>query len=130
MLALQHPDVFESAIAFSGYAQAGLRNSETPNAWRVYGGNPALEAANSPVELARRVPSVLAHNLLLILSANPNEAFYGPQYAMLATAAHDAGIPVALFPTPLGHHWTAIRYQAPAVLATLGERWAALGVFA
>jgi enterochelin esterase-like enzyme len=130
MLTLQHPDVFGTAIAFSGYALAGLRNADMPNAWRVYDGNPAIEAANSPLDLVRQISPSVAGKVMLMLSANPDESFFGSQYGMLASAAHDAGIPVDLFPTPFGHRWTAIRYQLPDILAALGERWTALGVLA
>ncbi len=128
-LELRHPDVFRSAVSFSGYYQAGIRSPETPNAWRPFGGSPALEAASSPLLMAPAVARSLAPDLFFELSASPHEPFFGPQYSAFASTLHNEGISVALFPTPLGHAWSAVRSVEPKALTTLGERWAALGVF-
>jgi enterochelin esterase-like enzyme len=130
MLALRHPDVFRTAISFSGYYEAGVRSGQTPNAWRPFGGDASVEAQYSPLRLASTLPPALRASMFFELSAAPNGPFYGPQYVAFARVLHAGGIAVALFPTSLGHSWAAVRAQLPEVLATLGEREAALDVFA
>jgi enterochelin esterase-like enzyme len=129
MLAMRHPDVFATAMAISGYFQAGIRTSETPNAWRPFGADAGVEAAYSPVLLAARVSPADRGTLFFELSARPDEAFFGPQYAAFAAALHDSGIPVALFPSAAGHSWQEVRTELPALLEMLGQRENALGVF-
>ena len=130
MLVLRHPDLFSTAISFSGYYQAGIRSGQTPQAWRPFGGDAAFIAAHSPVVLASQVPSAARSSLLFILSANATEPFYGPQYQAFAAALHGAKINVDFFPTPVGHAWASPRDQLPGVLQALAQRWNALKVFA
>ena len=130
MLLLRHPNTFTSAVVFSGYFQAAPRSSQTPNAWRPYGGDLALIAATSPVTLASHLTSTVAPSLFVEMSGDPAEAFYGPQYVAFSAALHASGVAVALFPTPLGHAWAAMRAQLPTMLETLSAREVATGVFA
>jgi len=129
MLTVRHPDVFGSAVAFSGYFQAGVKSGETPNAWRPYGGNPTLEAQASPVDGVADLTPQQCGSLFFELSANTGETFFGPQVRAFATVLQRTGTPFALFPTPLGHAWAAVRAQLATVLETLAERETALGVF-
>jgi enterochelin esterase-like enzyme len=129
MLAMRHPDLFASALSWSGYFQAGIRSSQTPNAWRPFGGDPTVEAAWSPFTLAQGLAPRIAGRMFVELSADPSDSFYGVQYGSFAATLHAVGVPVALFPTRLGHAWTAVRVQAPTMLMTLADRWTALGVF-
>jgi len=129
MLAMRHPEVFATAIAFSGYYQAGIRSNQTPNSWRPFGGISAVEARYSPIDLAGELPEAVRRTLFFELSGTPSESFYGPQYAAFASALHAAGISEALFPNSAGHSWAEVRTGLSAVLATLGERQNALGVF-
>jgi len=130
MLALRHPDLFATAIAVSGYYEAGIRSSSTPNAWRPFAGNAAVEAMYSPLVLAGQESAAARSTLFFELSADPTESFFGPQYAAFAAALHAAGIPVALFPTTAGHSWQEVRTEIPTLLETLAQRENALGVFA
>ena len=129
MLAMRHPDLFGTAMAISGYYQAGIRSSETPNAWRPFGGHAAVEAAYSPLVLAGRLSPAARGTLFFELSAQPSEPFFGPQYAGFAAALHEAGIPVALLPSTAGHSWQEVRDELPPLLVTLGQRENAMGVF-
>jgi enterochelin esterase-like enzyme len=129
MLLLRHPDVFNNSIVFSGYFEAAPRSGHTPNAWRPYGGDKALIAATSPLLLVNNVPAAVRPSLFFALSADPREQFYGPQYVTFAAALQTNGIAVALFPTPLGHAWAALRQQLPSVLETLASHQAETGVF-
>ncbi len=129
MFVVKDPTVFGTAISFSGYFQAGIRSSQTVNAWIPYGGNAAYEALYSPIDLAPAVPAADRPFLMVELSANPVAPFYGPQYAGFTSVLKAAGIPVALFPTPLGPSWEAVRLQMPEMLGTWAERMTALSVF-
>ena len=129
MLAMRHPDLFATAIAFSGYYQAGIRTNETPNSWRPFGGNAAVEATYSPLVLAGKLSPAARSSLFFELTAKPNEAFFGSQYAAFAAALHQAHVSVALYPSEAGHSWQEVRDELPAVLETLGQREDALGVF-
>jgi len=129
MLVARHPDLFHSAISISGYFQAGLRSNETPNAWRPFAGEPALETAYSPLNLVPDLASTVRSSLFFELSASPTASVYGSEYGAFASVLHAADVPVALFPTRLGHSWTACRVQMPQLLETLFAHEAAQGVF-
>lgn len=129
MLALRHPDVFSTALAVSGYYQAGILNRETPDAWRVFGGNSAYEAAYSPLLLVRHLPAAQRATTLLILEANPAQAFYGPQYAAMLAAARTAGVGAVGVPEAAYHSWAAVRLAMPRMLRLLATHEVALGVF-
>lgn len=129
MLLLRHPDVFSSAIAFSGYYTAAIRSSQTPNAWRPYGGDRALIDATSPVLQVAALAQADRGGLFIELSANPASAFYGPQYRTFGAAVHRAGVALALFPSPTGHSWVTVRNQLPEVLGALAAREVVTGVF-
>jgi enterochelin esterase-like enzyme len=129
-LVTRHPDVFGTDISFSGYFQAGVRTSETPNAWLPYEGLPSYEDQFSPDLVVPSIAPALRPNLFFELSANPSEAFFGAQYATFVRVLHGAGIAASLFPSPVGHAWVAVRAQLPQLLTTWAARMAALGVFA
>ncbi|HYK95638.1 MAG TPA: alpha/beta hydrolase-fold protein [Candidatus Dormibacteraeota bacterium] len=129
MLTLRHPDVFSTAIAFSGYFQAGVRSSETPNAWRPYGGNQSAENQVSPLLRVLDFSNHRGASLFFELSADTHEAFFGPQVRAFTAALQGSGIPFVVFPTHLGHAWAAVRAQIAVVLETLAQRQSALGVF-
>lgn len=129
MLALRNPTVFGTSISYSGYFQAGLRSGWTPNAYLPFGGDPAIEAQYSPDRLASTIAPDLRSRLFFELSFGEARSFYGRQAAAFTAQLHRAGIPVALFPTPLGHAWAAIRDQLPSMLGTWAARMAALNVF-
>ncbi len=128
MLVLRHPDVFSSSISFSGYYQAAIRSSQTSQAWRPFAGDTAAIAAHSPVLLAGQVPPAVRPSLFLILSADPTQSFFGPQYQACAKALHAAGISVELLPSSVAHAWTQVNDKLPTALQILAERWNALGV--
>jgi len=129
MFLFKHPTVFGSAISFSGYYQAGIRSSETPNSWRPFGGSAPYEAAWSPLTLAGQIPAATRSSMFMVMEADPTEAFFGPQYNAMVTAAHAAGISLALLPSGLGHSWAAPRALMSKALVLLAERQNAWGVF-
>jgi enterochelin esterase-like enzyme len=128
-LLFRHPDIFRSAVAISGYYVAGLRTSQTLNAWRPFGNEPLRIAQNSPTNTAGLVPGALRRQLFVVLSGDPRESFYGVQMREFGAALAAAAIPYAWLPTALGHRWAAVREQLPGVLEAIAQRQAASGVF-
>jgi len=124
-----HPDVFGSALIFSGYFVAGISSSTTPTAGRPFNDNPALEARVSPVKLVPGIPGPLRARMFLTLSADPANHFYGTQLTTFARVLDANGVAMAILPSPLGHSWTGVREQLPEVLEMLAARQARLGVF-
>ena len=129
MVLLRHPDLFASAIAFSGYYEAGIRSSATPNAWRPFANDRALIAATSPLLIVDKVALSVRHQLFVVLSANPVEVFYGPQYRAFVAVLQAAGVPTGLMPTNRGHAWAAVRSQLPTALELVAAHQAAEGLF-
>jgi len=130
MLVLRNPNLFGTAMAFSGYYQAAIKSPQTVNAALPFDGNQAAIAAHSPDALASQVALPMRRRLLIELEADPTHPFYGTQYQQFSAALEAAGIPVALFPTPLGHSWIAPRVLLPAILTTMAQHEVALGAFA
>ena len=128
-LLLRHPDLFRQAIAISGYYVAGIRSGQTINAWRPFGNDPALLAANSPMQTSAQVAATTRSNLFIALSGDPAEPFYGPQMREFGAALSTAGIPFAWLSTPLGHRWSAVREELPIALEAVAARQASAGVF-
>ena len=129
MLVLRHPDVFTTALAVSGYFEAGIRTAETPNAWRVFGGNRAYEAGFSPVLLVGRLTAAQRSAVSIELEADPKQQFYGPQYEMMVAAAKAAGVSVVTEPMVGYHSWAIVKAVLPRMLQALGAHEVALGVF-
>ena len=129
MLLFRHPNVVSTAIALSGYYESGIRSPQTTNAWRPFAGDPALVTATSPLSAVNAVPADLRPSLFVILSGDPSEPFYGPQYRAFSVALANSGIPAALLPSAGGHSWPGIRAVLPVALQTLAARQAATGVF-
>jgi len=125
-----HPDVFGSAVIFSGYFQAGVKSTTTPNAGRPFNNDPTLEASVSPIDVAPRLTAAQRHAMFVAFSADPANQFYGDQITAFANVLDSAGVPIAILPTPLGHSWAAVREQLPDMLQLLAERQVQLGVFA
>ena len=124
-----HPAVFASAMVLSGYFVAGLASHTTPTAWIPFGGNAALMQAVSPITVIPTIPDALRANLFYELAADPASPVYGKQMRDFAAVLHGSGVPMALFPTSLGHSWAAARLIVPTMLRLWAGRMVALGVF-
>lgn len=130
MLLLRHPDVFGSAASFSGYFQAGLRSVATVNAWRPFGNDQALITSHSPTALLPALPATTRQQLFFVVSSDPTELVYGPQFDGFAAGLKQNGYHYLLLPTRLGHGWPGVRAILPSALEAIAGRWVALGVFA
>ena len=128
-LLANHPDVFGSAVVFSGYFVAGIHSGTTADAWRPFNNDPAIVNAVSPMTVIPRIPATRSGNLFYVMEADPTQGFYGPQMAKFAAVLRGAGVPMALFPTPLGHSWAGARRIVPTMLRLVAGRMVSLGVY-
>jgi enterochelin esterase-like enzyme len=128
-LLMQFPEVFGQTIAFNGYYRAAPRAVETVNAWRPFGNDAALEAAQSPVVVAPRLDASLRHDRLVILVGNPAEGFYGPQLKAFVAVLARSGYPHLVLATPLGHSWASVRAELEPALMAVAEHQAGQGLF-
>ena len=124
-----HPDLFGSAITFSGYYTAGLVSTQTIGDEAVFGADPVYEATQSPILRLATIPAALRPGLFVVIEADPAAATYGPQMRAFAAALDRARIAQALLPTPLGHSWDAQRTFLPVALRLIAARQVKLGVF-
>jgi hypothetical protein len=122
--------VFVIAFAVAGWMAAVLarESGTTPKAWRPFGGNATVMSAVSPINVILHIPAALRANMFYAIVADPRNAVYGVQMQKFASVLHDAGVPMALFPTPLGHTWEAAREFVPTMLQLLAGRMVTLGV--
>ncbi len=124
-----HPDLFGSAITFSGYYTAGLVSTQTIGDEAVFGADPVYEATQSPILRLATISAALRQGLFVVIEADPAAATYGPQMRAFAAALDRAKIAQALLPTPLGHSWDAQRTFLPVALRLVAARQVKLGVF-
>jgi enterochelin esterase-like enzyme len=124
-----HPDVFRSSIVLSGYFVSGIESGTTPTAWRPFNNDPAIIAATSPMTVVPALPADVRRQLFFVLCADPTNPFYGTQLAQFTHVLDGAGVPMAVFPTPLGHTWAAARTFLPSMLQLVAQRMASQGVF-
>jgi S-formylglutathione hydrolase FrmB len=125
----RHPDVFRTSVSMSGYFQAGVRSGTTPTAWRPFNNDPTLMAAASPLDLVPQLAPSVRSGLMVIMEADPKNAFYGVQAQRYATALDLAGVPIAILPDPRGHSWDAARPDIPGMMRIAAMRMVQLGVF-
>jgi enterochelin esterase-like enzyme len=130
MLAFRHPDVFSSAISMSGYFQAAIRTPVTVNAPLPFGGDQQAIVDHSPLHLASTLSTAQRDAMFFVLSADPREWLYGPQYEAMAAVLRQEHYHFLLLPTQLGHACQATRVTLPPALHAVAARWVATGVFA
>lgn len=130
MLALRHPEVFSTAVSMSGYFQAAIRTPVTVNAPLPFGGDQQAIVEHSPLHLASTLSGAQRDSMFFVLSADPREWLYGPQYEAMAAVLQKEHYHYLLLSTQLGHAWQATRVTLPPALQAVAGRWVATGVFA
>jgi enterochelin esterase-like enzyme len=126
ILILHHPDVFGSAISFSGYYRAGATGigSRPP-----FGDDPALIAADSPTYQATSLAPSVRSDLYFVLVAQTSQEFYGPQATGFAEILDGAGITYYFIHANSPHGWNQVADYFGQALVRVGSRQAELGVF-
>jgi hypothetical protein len=124
-LVVRHPDVFQTAISFSGYYQAGLFGT---TAARLFDNNPALLAAASPDVVAGRLPPSERASVGFILVAQPSQPLYGPQATAFAQALSVDGYPYVAIAAVQPHGWGQVRAHLAEALTDWARRLAGTGV--
>jgi enterochelin esterase-like enzyme len=126
ILALHHPDVFGSAISFSGYFTAGAAGAATKI---PFGGNAALIDKDSPTYVAPRLAESSKSSLYFVIVANRTQEFYGSEATGFAKILDDAGIKYSFIDSDSPHGWPQVRNNLQQVLVLVGTRQAEQGVF-
>jgi enterochelin esterase-like enzyme len=129
-LVANHPSIFSSAMSFSGYFVSGIHSGTTPDAWRPFNDDPAVEYRVSPMTVIPRVSAAGRSRLFFVMASDPKAGLYGPQIKQFAAVLHGAHVSMSIFPTPLGHSWEAARTLLPTMLRLVAGRMVTLGVFA
>jgi enterochelin esterase-like enzyme len=124
-----HPDVFGSAISFSGYFVSGLVSPDTPNAALPFGSDAAYDATQSPMNVVPLMPTAVRDRSFVVLSAGTDNSLFAAQLRTFAAVLDVAHVPMAILPSPYGHSWQTPRELLPTVLELLAGRMVTLGVF-
>jgi enterochelin esterase-like enzyme len=127
-LLMRHPAVFNQAVIFAGYFEAGLRSGETVNAWMPFGHVASVVAANSPMQTADAIPPAARRRLFVVLAAQPGLGVFGQQASQFAQVLARDGYPTALLWNQLGHAWKAVRLEFIPALRAVAERQVQTGV--
>jgi hypothetical protein len=129
-LVANHSGIFGSAMSFSGYFVSGIHSGTTPDAWRPFDDDPAVEYRISPMTVVPRISASRRTGLFFVMVSDAAQGFYGPQMKQFAGVLDGAGVPMAIIPTALGHSWEAARTLVPTMLELVAGRMVSLGVFA
>jgi len=124
-----HPDVFGSAVSFSGYFVSGVASPATRNAALPFGSNIAYESAQSPTNVVPRLSAAVRSRSFVILSSKLDNDFFGTQVRDFGAVLDTTKVPMAILQAPYGHSWQTPRDQLPPVLELLAGRMLKLGVF-
>jgi enterochelin esterase-like enzyme len=126
ILALHHPDVFGTAVSFSGYYQAGAvgLDSEAP-----FASNSALIAADSPTIVAAQLDVSARRGLYFVVIAKLDQPGYGPQAWEFERVLATYGYSYDALSSDLPHGWSQLQSLFPAALESWADREVAEGVF-
>jgi enterochelin esterase-like enzyme len=126
ILALHHPDIFGSAISFSGYFHAG---SAGPDSALPFGGAKSLIDADSPDVVIDRLAPEKRSSVYFVLVAERDGQFYGRQTAGFDALLTAEGYPHVLIDARQDHGWVQVRQELCAAMAAWAVRMVASGVF-
>jgi enterochelin esterase-like enzyme len=128
-LLTHHPELFASAISFSGYYTAAAKSAQTAGTDLVFGQNLAYEKIQSPIRRLATIPAAERDMMFVVQCANPDEDFYGAEMKAFSDELMRTGVAQALLPSKLGHSWDAQRQMIPVALRLVAARQVRLGVF-
>jgi S-formylglutathione hydrolase FrmB len=126
ILILHHPDVFGSAISFSGYFAAGVGSASAPI---PFGNNQTLLNNDSPTYVAARLDPDVRPNIYYVIVAQRSQEFYGSGASDFAKVLDHAGIAYSFINADDPHGWPQVRNTFSQALTLVGMRMAESGVF-
>jgi enterochelin esterase-like enzyme len=126
MLLTRHPDVYSTAISFSGYYWAGNGSAAARD---PYGGNQAEMDAVSPGIQAAFLSAELRQRLFYIVIASPTQAFYSVQADLFEKVLKDNGVGFDPIKSVWEHGWTQVRNDFPEAVKAWSARMVVDGVF-
>lgn len=115
-LALHHPDLFSTAMSFSGFIAADDPEADPG----VFGEDPAYIQRNSPAVLASSVGA--ARDIYYVLSAGQSDPYFQNRMAEFSAELDSLGIAHEFHVTPGGHDMTAWDAGLDFGLAYLGAQ--------
>jgi hypothetical protein len=125
-LVSRHPDVFGTALVYSGYFHAGRVG---PPSTIPFGTNQAFIDAASPDVLVLRMTPEQKASIYFVLYAQLSQALYGYEAVRFDKLLTEAGIAHVLYDAPVPHGWAQIRRGLPGGMGAWAARMVALGVF-
>ena len=117
----RHPDVFDSAIAFSGEREPALAKERQKTIDAAFGGDAGKFEAETPLTIMAR-ERFDAH--AVFFSAGGHDSEFVDYLTELSGAARRAGFDVETKIVPdAGHSWEAVSAALPEALEFLSDRW-------
>lgn len=102
-LLVRHPDTFRSALVFSGEFAV---SDDWPDAKPVFGTDPKVRAANSPLITVKRLPADVRSKLFFYLAVGQDDAEeLLAENETFAVTCKTVGVPVTLDADRGGHKW-------------------------
>jgi enterochelin esterase-like enzyme len=121
-LLLRHPDVWHQEISFSGFYDAAPRTGPQAGNGAVYGGDPAIMDAYSPITIAPQVPADTRRQLFFVLAGFSSQEFFGPQMDQFAATLDQSGYARAVIEAPPGHSPKSVDQFLPRALSLVAAR--------
>ncbi|MBB6052866.1 alpha/beta hydrolase [Armatimonas rosea] len=120
-LAVRHPDRFQSALVFSGDLRV---KDDWGDDTDVFGTDPAVRSANSPIEQIRRVPAELRKKLhfYVAVGADDDQELVSDAVGFTSVARSE-GATVRLDRDPGAHKWGFWSAHFQSALPLLGQWW-------
>jgi S-formylglutathione hydrolase FrmB len=112
-IALRHPDLYGQVVTLAGYFDV-----DDPSG--VFGGDPAVEAANSP---DHRVAAARHLRVMLADGVDDDEPVTRGETQRFAGLLDGAGIPATVDLRPGGHDYQFVESEFPRIAKFLEEGW-------
>ncbi len=127
-LLLRHPDVWHQSISFSGFYDAAPRDPRTAGGGAVFGGDPALMDAYSPITIAPGLQPDTRKSLFCVLAGLSSQDFFGPEMDRFSAVLDQGGYARAVIEAPYGHSSRTVEDFLPRALRLVAARMVKEGV--
>lgn len=126
MLLTRHPDVYSTAISFSGYFYAG---NGSASASAPYGGSQAAMDAVSPAYQVSYLTDAQKARLYYIVIAQPAQYFYATQAQLFEKILKENNVAYDKVDSLYEHSWTQVRNDFPTAVQAWAARLVVDGVW-